>query len=113
MCLIPAIIFSPHCPICIVTLQKLYNSAEDKLLTDHEKVWYHKFRSTLETLGIRPLTPHCCRHTCATALAEAGIQPAIIQTILGHTNYTTTMQYTHISLDELLDGVNAQYQPGV
>jgi integrase len=99
---------------CIYPIvEKLYNSAEDKLLTRTERKWYYDYYATLEQLGIRRLNPHCCRHTCATALAEAGVQPAIIKAIIGHTDYSTTLQYTHISVDELLAGVNAQYKPGV
>jgi site-specific recombinase XerD len=71
-----------------------------------EKVFYNNFYETLERLKIRRLTPHACRHSAATALAELGIPPAIIKEILGHKEYSTTLGYTHISLSEKLKAVN-------
>lgn len=97
---------------CILPIAKeLLENSDKKVLTIHEKAWYHMYRDTLKRLGIRPLNPHCCRHTTATALAEAGVQPAVITAILGHEDYSTTLGYTHISLEEKLAGVNKQYKP--
>lgn len=101
----------PLADVILPIAKELYDKAESKLLTIHEKVWYHNFHATLKRLGIRPLNVHCCRHTCATALAEAGVAPATIKAILGHKEYSTTLQYTHISIEELLAGVNKQYVP--
>ena len=42
---------------------------------------------------------------------ERGVAPAVITAILGHEDYSTTLGYTHISLDEKLAGVNKQYVP--
>ena len=66
-----------------------------------------QFNALTEKLGIRHLTPHCCRHTCATALAQENIPPAVIKEIMGHTNYQTTLGYTHINLDTKLDAINS------
>jgi integrase len=78
----------------------------EKLIDMPEKKFYSEYYDTLARAGIRKLSPHSCRHTCATALAEAGVQPAIISQILGHTDYSTTMQYTHIQLSPMLEAVN-------
>ena len=77
-----------------------------KLLEMHEKVFYNSFRCTLERLSIRPLNPHCCRHTFFTMMANAGIQPAVITETGGHEDYQTTMQYTHIHIAEKIKAVN-------
>jgi integrase len=54
------------------------------------------FKPILEQLGIRPMTPHCCRHTFATMLSVSGVDTLAIQQILGHTNYAFTAdKYTH------------------
>jgi integrase len=54
------------------------------------------FAPALERLGIRPLTPHCCRHTLATLLDRAGAKTTATQKILGHADYATTANiYTH------------------
>lgn len=54
------------------------------------------FTPTLKRLGIRPLTPHCCRHTLGTMLDRAGAPATATQKILGHADYSTTANiYTH------------------
>lgn len=34
---------------------------------------------------------HCFRHTFATRMIEAGVNLKVVQTVLGHTDITTTM----------------------
>ncbi len=68
--------------------------------------FYDEYAVLVERTKIRDLPPHCCRHTTATALAEAGIAPAIIQEILGHAKYDTTLGYTHISAKEKVAAIN-------
>ena len=40
--------------------------------------------------------PHVFRHTFATRLFEKGIDPIVVQSIMGHSNYSTTISYTHV-----------------
>lgn len=101
----------PIADIIYPLVEDNYNLASKKLLTVHEKVWYYNYRAVLERCGCRMLDAHCCRHTCATALAEAGVAPATIKAILGHEDYSTTLLYTHISIEELLKAANQQYKP--
>ena len=60
----------------------------------------------IDRTKIRGLNPHCCRHTCATVLAEENVPAAIIKEILGHANYATTLGYTHISIDKKIEAIN-------
>jgi len=44
---------------------------------------------------IEKMHPHCIRHTVATRLLEKGMNPRVVQGLLGHANYNTTLQYSH------------------
>lgn len=97
----------PICEKIYPIVAKIYERTSEKLLDMHEKVFYNNFYVTLERLGIRKLSPHACRHTFATMMANANIQPAIITATAGHEDYSTTLQYTHIPLEEKLKAVNS------
>lgn len=61
----------------------------------------------LEKLKIRKLNPHCCRHTFASLLRNAGADTISIQKLIGHAKYSTTADiYTHIYLEELKTAIN-------
>lgn len=42
------------------------------------------------------LHPHAFRHTFATRCFEKGLDPLLVQNIMGHSNYSTTISYTHV-----------------
>ena len=50
----------PLCDKAFPIVEKLYSQCDKKILEMHEKVFYNSFYMTLEKLGIRKLTPHCC-----------------------------------------------------
>lgn len=49
---------------------------------------------------------HALRHTYATRAIESGMQPKVLQKLLGHASIQTTMdKYVHVTDDSLTAGV--------
>jgi site-specific recombinase XerD len=53
---------------------------------------YHRARS-----GVPAGNPHALRHTFGTALAEAGVDLAVMQALLGHDHVDSTAAYIHLA----------------
>ena len=46
--------------------------------------------------GVRPLTPHSCRHTYVSQMQMLGVDLATIQSIVGHADVDMTKHYLHV-----------------
>lgn len=55
------------------------------------------FRYHRALTGIVGGHPHALRHTFGTALAEAGVDLAVMQALLGHAHVDTTARYIHLA----------------
>ncbi|GAB2461626.1 tyrosine recombinase XerC [Nocardioides hungaricus] len=55
------------------------------------------FRYHRELTGVSAGHPHTLRHTFGTALAEAGVDLAVMQALLGHAHVDTTARYVHLA----------------
>lgn len=65
------------------------------------------FRRYADRCGLHQFTFHSLRHTHATLLLEAGVNFKIVQTRLGHSSFTTTMDtYAHVTPAMEADVVN-------
>ena len=56
--------------------------------------------------GIKDMTWHTLRHTCASRLVMAGVDIRTVQEVLGHKTLAMTTRYSHLSGDHLTQAVN-------
>ena len=71
---------------------------------DHNNLYHRDYKKLLEEASLcgQGFTFHTLRHTFATELFRQGKRPKVIQTLLGHSSITQTMDtYSH-----LMDGVD-------
>jgi integrase len=61
------------------------------------------WKALMDSLEIQNMTPYNCRHTYTTLAVKSGVKPELLQKILGHADYSTTVEvYTHLDTQELL-----------
>ena len=66
-----------------------------------------------EDAGISNFHFHDARHTFATRLAAAGVDPFTLAELLGHADLRMTRRYTHVYEDRKRDAVTSLDQPSV
>lgn len=50
-------------------------------------------------LQMPKVTPHVCRHTYCSNMAKSGMNPKVLQYLMGHSDIAVTMNtYTHLGL---------------
>ena len=62
----------------------------------------HIRQAVKQVKGVRPLTPHSCRHTFVSQLQAQGVPMETIQSLAGHADVDMTEHYLHVQ-----DGVKA------
>ncbi|MCC7193972.1 MAG: site-specific integrase [Gemmatimonadaceae bacterium] len=57
----------------------------------------HRLQAILKAHGLPKLRFHDLRHTCATLLLAQGVHPRVVMEILGHSQFSLTMDtYSHV-----------------
>lgn len=92
--------------VLMPVMEYLVKNRKRKLLEMNKDTFYQRYWETIERLAVSHLSPYSCRHTYMTELARAGVQPGIITAAGGHTDYQTTLRYTHIPISDMVAAAN-------
>lgn len=89
--------------------EALFLNFQGKRLTSRG-VNYLLDKRVKETALVKKVSAHALRHSFATSLLKNGADIRTVQTLLGHSQLSTTQIYTHLGLDELKD-MHYRYHP--
>lgn len=89
----------------------LFHTANNKPISPNNLL--RSFKNELRKAGLRETTFHSLRHTACTLLRDAGVDVKTAQTLMGHSDPTTTLRvYQHSNIDkkvEALDKLDTLY----
>ena len=92
---------------------KHFEGDENFIFTNQRGEWVHihnfirYFKRFIADHKLKPITPHGLRHTHASLLFSAGVEPKNISDRLGHSTVQITLDlYTHISEEQRTDTVD-------
>lgn len=74
--------------------------------------WQHRFNHAVQRYNdiyrvqMPNITPHVCRHTYCSNMAKSGMNPKVLQYLMGHSDISVTLNtYTHLKLDDAREEV--------
>ena len=96
--------------------EQLLFKPDDRKYTERENVNTELKRLLKRHFGIDDITTHSLRHTFGTRCIESGMQPVVVQRLMGHTDIAVTLNtYTSV-FDEFkqkeIDKVNQYFLKG-
>lgn len=68
-----------------------------------EKYFQHAVQkyNRIYRIQLPKITPHVCRHTYCSNMAKSGMNPKVLQYLMGHSDIGVTMNtYTHLGLED-------------
>ena len=84
----------------------------DNLIAMNTDKFYESYHKMQQQIGIRDLTPYCCRHTTASVLAKnESIAPTLITRVMRQKLPITTERYKHADEQQILETLNAIKNP--
>ena len=75
-------------PQVAVNYEAVFRKLVDKYNSKHEE-------------PLPKITPHVCRHTYCSNMAKSGMNPKVLQYLMGHSDISVTLNtYTHLKIDD-------------
>lgn len=64
------------------------------------------YYAALESVGVRRLSPHCCRHTYVSLMQAESVPMEVIRALVGHAKRNMTEHYLHVMETVKIEAVN-------
>ena len=64
------------------------------------------YYAALESIGVRRLSPHCCRHTYVSLMQAESVPMEVIRALVGHAKRNMTEHYLHVMETVKIEAVN-------
>ena len=78
-----------------------------------EKYFQHAVEkyNSIYRVQLPKITPHVCRHTYCSNMAKSGMNPKVLQYLMGHSDISVTLNtYTHLKLEDAQEEVKKMTQ---
>lgn len=84
---------------------KEYQRGVGRLFTVTREQMSQQIKFYLRKAGVGHIRPHDLRHTFASQLVMEGVDLRTVQELLGHSSFTTTLIYAHLTQEHLQEAI--------